>query len=452
MPYLGPMRRLASYALVAGVALAGAGCAASKVHVTSDRPDAHALPKLGAEADPGRFGHGPFLPAGGWAGGGESGLWGDGGNGARGTSLGCLDGRHYSYAFGVENKTKTPVTLTAAVGPNPAPRIVERIATQLRLSPPQRPQSSTVTHFGGGGMDLVYRRWSAAPTRPVTIPHHRIATIQVNFLLHHCDALAHGRTIAVSGGLVLQFRVSGHTHRQILALPENRFTVRAAPTKRVCTPVSRSGSLVTADVSCAFARRAAPLCRPMHNEGWLGCTVEGRFWDCGRFAGPGSPLLETCYLPQQKSHWFSVVWIGHGLGLWGAVQNRRSNLGWNRIDARPTTRGVCNVRPGSGLVFVSSALRILAGGDARVKFVTHDRGPGRISADGSAPRGGTVVQVLVQRHGVPQGTFIATAGRLTIVRATKGAISGTVFASLRRAAGTKRTSLNGTWSCRTTVG
>jgi hypothetical protein len=433
------MRRCASYALVVAIALAAAGCAGSRVRVVADEPAVHLVRDVGNDN---HIGPGPFVLGGGWTGGAESGLWGDGGNGPRGTSLGCIDNRHYSYAFGVKNTLKVPVKLTAAIGPNPAPKIVDRVATQLRLSPPEKRRSGVPNLGGPVGMDLVYRRWSAATTRPVTIPRHRIATIQVNFLMHHCDALAHGRTITVSGSLVLRYRASDHNGRQLLRLPENRFVVRAAPTRRACTPVAGSASLVTADVGCAFARRAAPICRAMKNEGWLGCTVAGRYWDCGRFAGPGFPLFETCYLPHQKAHWFSVVWIGRGLGLWGAIQNRRANLGWNRIDAWHTTRGICETHSGLGLFFESSALRILRGkeiaripADARVRFAIRKHGPGRFSAK-------TVVEVVIQRG----ASYVATGGRLTIARVTKGSIAGTVYASLRH--GTKQAFLNGTWSCR----
>ncbi len=456
------MRHLASYGLVAAIAFAGAGCAASRVHVVSSRPAAHLVGVVRDRDHDNHIGPGPFVLGGGWTGGGGSGLWGDGASGPGGTSLGCLDNRHYSYAFGVKNTLKVPVTLTAAVGPNPEPRIVDRVATQLRLSPPERRRQSTIDNFGGtAGFDLVYHRWSAAPTKPVTVPPHRLATVQVNFLMHHCDALVHGRTVAVSGSLVLRFRASGSAGRQKLTLPENRFVVAAGPKKRACAPISGSGSLVAADVGCAFARHAAPLCRAMKNGGWLGCTVAGRFWECGRFAGPGYPLLETCYLPHEKSHWFSVVWIGPGLGLWGGVEDRRANLGWSRIEAWHTTNGVCEDRPaGEPLVFESSSLRVLRsqGGarvaaDARVKFVVRDyRGTRRFPADRSTGHGGTLVEVLVQQHGVTKGTYLATAGRLTILRETKDVVSGTVFASLRQANGKSRASLNGTWSCRTTVG
>lgn len=450
------IRRFASYALLAAVAFAAAGCGAARARVVaasrSAGGPAHLVRDVGHEN---RIGPGPFVPAGGWTGGGGSGLWGDGSTGPAGTSLGCIDNRHYSYAFGMKNTLKVPVTLISALGPNPAPPIVDRVATQLVLSPPQRPRSSTVLNWGGGdGLDLVYRGWSAAPTKPVRIPPHRIATVQINFLMQRCATLTAGRRVTIPGSLLLRYRTSGHSGRQVLVLPENGIVVVPGPKKRTCTPVPGSAGLVTANVGCAFARRAAPACRAMKNGGWLGCTIEGRPWECGRFAGAGYPLLETCYLPQKKSHWFRVVWVGGGLGIWGAIQDRRWNRGWRRIDAWRATRGICTDRPAGGpFVFESSALRILPGkaaarefSDVRVKFVVRNfRGPGSVSARG-------VVEVELQRHGARRGSYVATAGRLTIARTTKRGIAGTVFASLRESGGTKRASLNGTWSCRTTVG
>jgi hypothetical protein len=435
---LAVVRRFASYALVVAVTVTVAGCAGSQTRVAVSSPPASLVREVHSDN---RVGPGPFVPAGGWTGGGGSGLWGDGASGPSGTSLGCLDDRHYSYAFGVENTSKARLTVDSARGPSPAPAIVDRVATQLWLSPPQRPRPSTITNFGGGaGFDLVYHGWSAARTRPVTVPPHRVLTIQINFVMHNCDRLEDGRTVTVPGSLVLEYGTRGHGGRQTLALPANRFVVGAGPTRHVCAPVSGSGSLVAADVGCAFARRAAPICHAMKNGGWLGCTVAGRSWDCGRFAGPGYPLLETCYLPHLKSHWFSVVWIGPGLGLWGAIADRPGQ----------TRRGVCEDRPaGMPLEFESRTLRILRGkagargaANARVTFsVRNYHGSGRHSAKGA-------VTVVIQGH----GTYVANAGRLTISRVTNRAVSGLVFASLRQANGKRQASLNGTWSCRTTVG
>jgi hypothetical protein len=394
-----------------------------------------------------RVGPGPFILNGGSMTGGQSGLSGDGGDGPQGTSIGCLNGRRYTDALGIQNSTKLPLRLIAASGQNPDRQIVERFAIQLRLSPPYHP-----TELAPG--DLVYRRWSASPAAPVTIPPGRIATVQRDFLLRNCNQL--GRLpVTIPSSFVLRYSRSGHIHRQKLRLPSNNLMVVRGPTRHTCTPISASASLVTSDVSCAFASRAAPLCRAMHNGGWLGCTVDGRYWECGRFAGPGFPLFESCYLPHEKSHWFSVVWIAPGLGLWGAIQNRRANIGWPRLGAWHTTKGICSDRPaGTPLVFESSALPILSGrysrrvpADARVKFVVRNYGgPGRFSANGST------VQVVVERRGTRYRSYVATAGRLTVLHASKDSISGTVYANLRRKSGTEQSELNGTWSCRVGTG
>lgn len=423
--------RYASYALVAALAFAAGGCAASRVHVVvSRRASYHATNRIGP---------GPFTLSGGWVGGGGSGLWGDGPTGPRGTSLGCLDDRHYSYAFGIENRSKAPVTLTGARMPNPSPRIVDRVATQLRLSPPYHPTEQA--SFG----DLVYRSWSDAPTRPVTIPPGRIATVQSNFLMRHCGELTAGQTITISGALVLGYRTAGRKDSQPMNLSGNRIVVVQGPTRRTCEPVSGSASLVAADTGCAVARKAAVACHPMQHDSWGDCTVAGRYWDCGRFAGPGYPLLETCYGPAEKSHWFSTVWIGGGLGLWGAIQNRTVKATQHAAEAAPATGGVCEVRPGARtLVYESDALPIVRGpaiarvpAVARVELSIPDyRGAGRYGAR-------TAARVVT-----PDARYIGAGVTVTVVRAARGSFSGTVHASLRQKGGATSAFLNGTWSCR----
>lgn len=253
------------------------------------------------------IGSGPFVLNGGFAGGGESGLFGDGGDGPKGTSLGCINHRHYSQAFGIQNRSHAPVTLVSAKGANPSPQIVDLVAIQLRLSPPLKPPP-TVPNYGYSGMDLVYKHWSAAPTRAVTLPPGRIATVQSNYLMRNCAALASGRKIVVPGSLVLHYRALGLMHEKMIPLPSQRFVLVAGPTKRRCAPVGGSVSVVTADTGCSAARQAAPSCHPMSHTSWGVCTVAGVLWDCGSTAGPGSPYLETCWQPHKKSHWFRVRW------------------------------------------------------------------------------------------------------------------------------------------------
>ncbi|HEU5477316.1 MAG TPA: hypothetical protein VFU64_05740 [Gaiellaceae bacterium] len=252
------------------------------------------------------IGAGPFVLSGGFAGGAGSGLWGDGGSGPNGSTLGCIDRRHYSQAFGIRNRSHAPVTLTQARGANPAPTIVDLVAVQFRLSPPQQQTQGTIGW--GGGLDLNYRRWSAAPTKPLTVPPGRIATVQSNYVFSNCRTIAPGRTVVVPGSLVLGYRASGHLHEKEIPLAGQRLVLVRGPTRHACDAVPGSVTLVAADTGCDAAREAALACHPMSHDSWGDCTVAGVNWDCGSTAGAGSPYLETCWLPTQKSHWFRVRW------------------------------------------------------------------------------------------------------------------------------------------------
>lgn len=298
---------LAAGAAGAGLALRGAGRAGYSVGprgVVAKPPVQH-------------IGAGPFVLSGGFAGGAGSGLWGDGSSGPNGSTLGCIDRRHYSQAFGIRNRSHAPVTLTQARGANPAPTIVDLVAVQFRLSPPQKQSRGTINW--GGGLDLNYRGWSAAPTKPLTIPPGRIATVQSNYVFSDCKTIVAGQTVVVPGSLVLGYRASGHFHQKEIPLAGQRLVLVAGPTRRICDAVHGSAKLVAADTGCAAARKAAAACYPMSHNSWGDCTGAGSDWDCGSTAGPGSPYLETCWLPRKKSHWFRVRWnppilSKHGIG------------------------------------------------------------------------------------------------------------------------------------------
>ena len=298
------MRRRRVLVAVLTVALAGVAAGVALALRGPSAPRLSVGPPIGgpARTPVQHIGSGPFVLNGGSIGGGESGLFGDGGDGPSGTTLGCINRRHYSEAFGIQNRSHAPVTLIGIRGANPAPRIVDRVAIQLRLSPPYHPS------FGRIGGDLVYRHWSAAPTRPLTLPPGRIATVQSNFLLRHCGQLVSRRSITVPGLLVLSYRASGHIHRKIIPLPGERFVLVLGPKERRCTPVSGSVSFLAADTGCKAARQAAAACHPMSHNSWGDCTAGSVLWDCGSTAGPGSPYLETCWQPRKKSHWFRVRW------------------------------------------------------------------------------------------------------------------------------------------------
>lgn len=439
------MTRLASCGLVLGLAVLAAGCGSSNtraVPVTS----VHSAAVARTVPSGNSVSRGPFAPSGAWAGGGGSGLWGDGSSGRNGTGLGCIDGRRYSDAFGIKNTSKEPVTLLSARGANPVARIVDLVAIQLRLSPPLPKQKPHLDNGFGPPIDLVYTHWSAKPTQPVTIPPGRTATVQTNFLMRGCKSLAHGQTLSIPGTLALRYRTAGRARVQRLDMAENKLVVGRGPTIRTCAPVAGSARLVSSNMSCALARQSAPQCRKMHNEGWLDCQLGGTLWVCGRFAGPGYPLFERCYLPQEKARGFGVVWAARGLALWGAVQNRPANAGWRILDRYRTTGGRCALRDGGRtLEYESDALtlgssRMITGMPmaAHVRFLIHGyHGPGSYWAQ-------NILRVLA-----PRAAYPATVGRILITSASKHALTGMAYARLRVHRGAAGVNLNGTWSCRT---
>jgi hypothetical protein len=293
------MRRRRVLVAVPALVVAGGTAGLALALRGSSSPRYNVGPSIAAVRAPVQhIGSGPFVLNGGSASGGESGLMGDGGNGPHGTTLGCTKGRHYSDAFGIQNRSHSLVTLIAAHGANPAPKIIDLVAIQLRLSPPLPPPPSQNNY--GPAYDLVYRHWSAAPTRAVTLPPGRIATVQSNYLMRHCAALASGRKIVVPGSLVLNYRLSGRIHRTMIPLPGQRFVLVRGPMKRRCTPVAGSVSVVTADTACSAGRQAAVACHPMSHNSWGDCTVASVLWDCGSTAGPGRRISKRAGSRQRR--------------------------------------------------------------------------------------------------------------------------------------------------------
>jgi len=290
-------------------------------------------------------------------------------------------------------------------------------------------------------MDLVHRGWSNVPTRPFILPPGRIATVQTNYLMRDCKELAGGKTIVVPGSLVLRYRVSGQERRKAIPLPGQRILLGAGPTQRHCAPVPGSARLVAADTACAAARQATRACHPMSHSSWGDCTVAGVAWECGRFAGPGYPLLETCYRPTQKSHWFSTVWIDRDLTLWGAFAAARGR-------SLHGGEGAC-VLERRALRYLSDPLRLGRGfGVARVVLsVAGYHGPGDYGAHSHASH--ATVRVTISgssAQGAPGGTYVALAGRISVTR-KRHSLRGTVYASLGLRGRTQRVYLNGEWSC-----
>lgn len=266
------IRRFGAAALVAGLALTGA-----------------ALANSGIRAAPG-----PFVPTGIVNGGSTSGSWGDRSPAGEGLVLGCLSRRHYSLAITVRNRSRRPVTLTGVRGPNPLPRVVDRVAVQLRKAP-----SST-----GDVPQPLLRQWSAAPLEPLTIRPGRNAVVQSDFLLRHCNSLPRGRDVVVPGSFVLSYRQAGHAARQRVEQAGAAFGVGPGPIIRSCGRVAGAVSLVAADIGCALAREAAPACRHMPHRTWGSCLAGGRRWGCHLH----SSRVQQCSFEYRPSRWYEVRW------------------------------------------------------------------------------------------------------------------------------------------------
>jgi hypothetical protein len=296
------MRRYAFGAFVLGLAVVAAGCGSSRATAHGGRPVAGRDIARHTEEPVNHGGSGPFALSGAFASGGSGGLMGDVGSRPKGggTSLGCQNGERWSYAFGLVNTSKAPVRLMSVRAPNPARPIADRVATQLRLSPPQ-PPPSTVTNHLGPSIGLVYRHWSAAPTQAVTIPPGRTATVQSNFLMRQCASLVPARTISIPASFRLGYRTSGHRGVQAVGVPSMRLVIKPGVVPHSCNPVAGTAFLAAVGDGCADARTAVQACNPLPRAHkthslWNGglCTAAGTSWECGRFEGPGWPFLETC--------------------------------------------------------------------------------------------------------------------------------------------------------------
>jgi hypothetical protein len=204
--------------------------------------------------------------------GGANGFDGDHGIGTRGMVLGCVAGRHYAYAVTVNNRSRQTVTLTGVRGPNPAPRVIDPVATQLRPAPaPSK----------GDMLRIVLRHWSSTPGNPVAIKPGQGAVVQSNFLMRQCRGLARGRTVSVPGVLTLHYRASGKSLTQRIVQPAANFVVARGPAIQSCSPVAGSVWIVASDIGCAQARAAAPLCHGQSGHWNSGrCVAARRRWDC----------------------------------------------------------------------------------------------------------------------------------------------------------------------------
>jgi hypothetical protein len=277
------MRRVTASVLIAGLVLTGVAQGASRQKATGI-PGVHAGP-------------GPFVPNGELWGGSTSGHWGDGGTARTGALLGCFSGRHYSFAITVRNRSGAAVTLTAAGGPDPLPHVIDRVAMQVRHAPPPP--------MGEGLQVPLLKHWSAAHAAPVRIRPGRSAVVQSNFVMRHCDSLPHDKRVAVPGSFVLSYRLpSGRVRRQHVFQRDAGFSLVPGPIIRNCSPVPGSISLMSGNIGCTLARKAAIACRHMSHGTWGNCLAAGRRWGCHLH----SSQVQECTFIYRTSRWYRVRW------------------------------------------------------------------------------------------------------------------------------------------------
>jgi len=201
----------------------------------------------------------------------------DGVNGS--TILGCLNHRHYEEGFGLRNRSPGSVTVLSAKWRNSAPGIVQQVATQFRL-PVYRP----------GVDEIVGDNWSRAPSNPLVIPRGQLLTVETDFVFKHCGQLAGGRSVALPGSVTIRYRVNGIVGRKVIKVPDQAFVLTAGPMRRRCAM-----GLVSTNISCAAAQRAALACHRLADVTSGYCKATGISWSCARVVfHRGAPYVLTC--------------------------------------------------------------------------------------------------------------------------------------------------------------
>ena len=238
----------------------------------------------------------PFAGPGDFAGGEESGLWGDTTSGPSGTHLGCLPRRRYAVAFTLRNRSASTVTITDVGGSEPAPRIIRRVAVQVRLAPPL-----------GNGDVLVFilRGWSASSLKPVAIPPEKRVVVQSNFLMGRCGELGPHQALTVNRSIVVTYRIGQRTGREEIANRTARIILTRGPTTRRCVPPQGATGLAASDLTCAVAKRAAIGCHRLPHGTWGYCAAASREWDCTFTSA--SKTHELCWLASKRQS-ISVRW------------------------------------------------------------------------------------------------------------------------------------------------
>jgi hypothetical protein len=151
----------------------------------------------------------------------SSSLWGDTGGGPQGQNIGCIRNRRMAILITVHNRTNKTVELLGASDRQNLRYLIERIAVQVRLAPPNRNGPMFVSGL---------RRWNGHNSPPVQIPAGRDGWVQSNFLMHNCARLRANQTVTANRGTTLIYRVDGQRHTQRVSVPGAQLILTRGPT------------------------------------------------------------------------------------------------------------------------------------------------------------------------------------------------------------------------------
>ena len=247
----------------------------------------------------------PFATPSGMSSGPGSGLWGDTYSGPSGDHIGCMPGRRYALAVTLHNRSQSAVTITDVRGSEPAPRIIRRVAVQLRLAPPPPNNNQQGDLTSGGAAAGRLMPWSRSPLVPIVIPPGRSAVVQSNFLMRACRLLRHGQTITANHAISVAYTVGQQTGRQTVTQPGAQIILTRGPTARPCSTPQGSTVLTAYDIPCDLAQTAAVACHKLDHGSYGECTAAGQTWDCG--FNNQARTRERCWLPSKRQN-FAVRW------------------------------------------------------------------------------------------------------------------------------------------------
>jgi hypothetical protein len=147
-------------------------------------------------------------------------LWGDGSSGPGGLHIGCIRGRRFAVLITVHNRTRRTITLLGAGGTRPFPRVIERVAVQVRLAPP--PPKGDIAVIG-------LRSWIGRNSSPVAIPPERDGWVQSNFLMRNSALLRGREPVMVNRSTTLKYSAGGSNGTEVVSVAAARIILTRGP-------------------------------------------------------------------------------------------------------------------------------------------------------------------------------------------------------------------------------